>query len=299
MQTSRKLIGVRSWPASRRRRDRRRETALSRRAEDRPIAESPIPTPQPSSRPAGLRHGARSQYTDRDRGPNADPQFTRRGPNGRPEGSVSGRAAMASGSGCSDSDGGPARSRRGGVRCNGQRRARYPPVTPATAPIPRRRRRSGPASGTARASARTRRKAEHSSYRPSVSASDRPSDGQKPQPARSRRAAPGTSASTAGRTRRSIGRAMHPRDIAGSRHSQMNASRRRAEATRSAPTPASAAPPRGGGDDQAGEPALISSKSSTASAARGGCPFRPRRPPSRHARRPGLHRSTAQPHRRH
>ena len=78
----------------------------------------------------GYGVGTRNRYTDRDTGPNADPQFQGRGPNGRPEGSVSGQGSYGDApSGCSDSDGGPGADPGGrGVRCNGRTPpTRYPP----------------------------------------------------------------------------------------------------------------------------------------------------------------------------
>jgi hypothetical protein len=78
----------------------------------------------------GYGVGTRNQYTDRDTGPNADPQFHGRGPNGRPEGSVSGQGSYGDApSGCSDNDSGPGSDPGGrGRRCNGQTPLqRYPP----------------------------------------------------------------------------------------------------------------------------------------------------------------------------
>lgn len=78
----------------------------------------------------GYGVGARNQYTDRDTGPDADPQFHGRGPNGRPEGSVSGQGSYGeAASGCSDTDGGPGSDPGGrGRSCNGQTPLRrYPP----------------------------------------------------------------------------------------------------------------------------------------------------------------------------
>src|SRR5688500_14003470 len=70
----------------------------------------------------GYGTGTRNRYTDRDTGPNADPQFQGRGPQG--EVSSTGRYGDAP-SGCSDTDGGPGADPGGrGVRCNGQ----VPPV---------------------------------------------------------------------------------------------------------------------------------------------------------------------------
>jgi len=70
----------------------------------------------------GYGVGTRNQYTDRDTGPNADAQFHGRGPNGRPEGSVSGQGSYGeAASGCSDSDSGPGSDPGGrGRSCNGQ-----------------------------------------------------------------------------------------------------------------------------------------------------------------------------------
>ena len=72
----------------------------------------------------GYGTGTRNRYTDRDTGPNADPQFGGRGPQG--EGTVSGQGSYGEyPSGCSDTDGGPGADPAGrGVRCNGQ----TPPV---------------------------------------------------------------------------------------------------------------------------------------------------------------------------
>ena len=78
----------------------------------------------------GYGTGTRTQYTDRDTGPNRDAQFHGRGPSGRPEGSTSGTGRYGeAASGCSDSDGGPGSDPGGrGVRCNGQTPPRrYPP----------------------------------------------------------------------------------------------------------------------------------------------------------------------------
>jgi hypothetical protein len=70
----------------------------------------------------GYGVGTRNRYTDRDTGPNADPQFGGRGP----QGEISGQGSYGEyPSGCSDSDGGPGADPGGrGVRCNGQQ----PPV---------------------------------------------------------------------------------------------------------------------------------------------------------------------------
>jgi hypothetical protein len=70
----------------------------------------------------GYGVGTRTRYTDRDTGPNADPQFGGRGP----QGEISGQGSYGEyPSGCSDSDGGPGADPGGrGVRCNGQ----TPPV---------------------------------------------------------------------------------------------------------------------------------------------------------------------------
>ncbi|HEV2866043.1 MAG TPA: hypothetical protein VGX37_05975 [Allosphingosinicella sp.] len=70
----------------------------------------------------GYGVGTRSVYTDRDTGPNADPQFHGRGP----QGEISGQGQYGEyPSGCSDSDGGPGADPGGrGVRCNGQQ----PPI---------------------------------------------------------------------------------------------------------------------------------------------------------------------------
>jgi hypothetical protein len=75
-------------------------------------------TGQVRDRP-GYGVGVRSQYTDRDTGPNADPQFHGRGPNGRGEGSASGSGRYDEpASGCSDTDGGPGADPGGrGRRC--------------------------------------------------------------------------------------------------------------------------------------------------------------------------------------
>jgi hypothetical protein len=78
----------------------------------------------------GYGVGTRNRYTDRDTGPNADPQFGGRGPNARPEGSVSGTGRYGEApSGCSDSDSGPGSDPGGrGTSCNGQTPPRrYPP----------------------------------------------------------------------------------------------------------------------------------------------------------------------------
>jgi hypothetical protein len=86
-------------------------------------------TGQVHDRP-GYGVGVRNQYTDRDTGPNGDPQFHGRGPNGRPEGSVSGQGSYGeAASGCSDTDGGPGSDPGGrGRSCNGQTPLRrYPP----------------------------------------------------------------------------------------------------------------------------------------------------------------------------
>jgi hypothetical protein len=86
-------------------------------------------TGQVRDRP-GYGVGTRNQYTDRDTGPNADPQFHGRGPNGRPEGSVSGQGSYGeAASGCSDTDSGPGSDPGGrGRSCNGQTPLRrYPP----------------------------------------------------------------------------------------------------------------------------------------------------------------------------
>ncbi|HMG48116.1 MAG TPA: hypothetical protein VK614_11725 [Allosphingosinicella sp.] len=86
-------------------------------------------TGQVRDRP-GYGVGVRNQYTDRDTGPNADPQFHGRGPNGRPEGSVSGQGSYGeAASGCSDTDHGPGSDPGGrGRSCNGQTPLRrYPP----------------------------------------------------------------------------------------------------------------------------------------------------------------------------
>lgn len=70
----------------------------------------------------GYGVGTRNQYTDRDTGPNADPQFHGRGPAGRQEGSPSGTGSYGDyASGCSDTDSGPGSDPGGrGRRCNGQ-----------------------------------------------------------------------------------------------------------------------------------------------------------------------------------
>jgi hypothetical protein len=79
----------------------------------------------------GYGTGNRTQYTDRDTGPNADPRCRGRGPN-RPEGGTSGYGQYGYGnpSGCSDADGGPGADPGGrGVRCNGRTPPeRYPPA---------------------------------------------------------------------------------------------------------------------------------------------------------------------------
>jgi hypothetical protein len=69
----------------------------------------------------GYGVGARNQYTDQDRGPNADAQFHGRGPNGRAEGSTSGTGRYDEPErGCSDTDGGPGADPAGrGRRCGG------------------------------------------------------------------------------------------------------------------------------------------------------------------------------------
>lgn len=76
-------------------------------------------TPGARDRP-GYGTGTRNRYTDRDTGPNADPQFGGRGPQGRPEGSTSGQGRYGeSPSYCSDSDGGPGSDPAGrGRRCH-------------------------------------------------------------------------------------------------------------------------------------------------------------------------------------
>jgi len=74
----------------------------------------------------GYGTGTRNRYTDRDTGPNADPQFGGRGP----QGEISGQGGYGEyPSGCSDSDGGPGADPGGrGVRCNGgQPPVRRPP----------------------------------------------------------------------------------------------------------------------------------------------------------------------------
>lgn len=79
----------------------------------------------------GYGTGVRNRYTDRDTGPNADPQFGGRGPNARPEGYPSGQGRYGgTASGCSDTDGGPGADPGGrGVRCNGRTpEQRYPPT---------------------------------------------------------------------------------------------------------------------------------------------------------------------------
>lgn len=75
-------------------------------------------TGQVRDRP-GYGTGVRNQYTDRDTGPDADPQFHGRGPNGRREGSPSGEGAYDEpASGCSDTDTGPGSDPGGrGRRC--------------------------------------------------------------------------------------------------------------------------------------------------------------------------------------
>jgi hypothetical protein len=77
-------------------------------------------TGQVHDRP-GYGVGTRNQYTDRDTGPNADPQFHGRGPNGGEEGSVSGNGRYDEPvRGCSDTDGGPGSDPAGrGRRCGG------------------------------------------------------------------------------------------------------------------------------------------------------------------------------------
>lgn len=69
----------------------------------------------------GYGVGTRNNYTDNDTGPNADPQFHGRGPNGRPNGSASGQGSYAEPqSGCSDTDSGSGSDPGGrGRRCNG------------------------------------------------------------------------------------------------------------------------------------------------------------------------------------
>ena len=70
----------------------------------------------------GYGTGTRTQHTDRDTGPQADPPGGGRGP----QGAISGQGRYGEyPSGCSDSDGGPGADPGGrGVRCNGQQ----PPV---------------------------------------------------------------------------------------------------------------------------------------------------------------------------
>ena len=66
-------------------------------------------TGQVHDRP-GYGTGVRNQYTDRDTGPNADPQFHGRGPNGQSQGSPSGYGRYGydgRATGCSDADSGP------------------------------------------------------------------------------------------------------------------------------------------------------------------------------------------------
>ena len=67
----------------------------------------------------GYGVGTRNRYTDRDTGPNADPQFQGRGPAGRQEGSPSGTGSYGDyASGCSDTDSGPGSDPGGrGRRC--------------------------------------------------------------------------------------------------------------------------------------------------------------------------------------
>jgi hypothetical protein len=87
-------------------------------------------TGQHADRP-GYGVGVRNQYTDQDRGPNADAQFHGRGPNGRQEGSTSGTGQYGEYQrACSDNDVGTGSDPAGrGVRCNGQTpRERYPPT---------------------------------------------------------------------------------------------------------------------------------------------------------------------------
>jgi hypothetical protein len=69
----------------------------------------------------GYGVGTRNNYTDRDTGPNADAQFHGRGPNGRPEGSVSGQGSYGEPpTNCSDTDSGAGSDPAGrGRRCNG------------------------------------------------------------------------------------------------------------------------------------------------------------------------------------
>ena len=69
----------------------------------------------------GYGVGTRNNYTDQDRGPNADAQFHGRGPNGRAEGSASGNGRYDEPvRGCSDTDGGPGADPAGrGRRCGG------------------------------------------------------------------------------------------------------------------------------------------------------------------------------------
>ena len=70
----------------------------------------------------GYGTGVRNQYTDQDRGPNADAQFHGRGPNERAEGAPSGSGRYDEpATNCSDSDGGPNADPGGrGRRCSGR-----------------------------------------------------------------------------------------------------------------------------------------------------------------------------------
>jgi len=80
----------------------------------------------------GYGVGNRTQYTDRDTGPNSDPRCHGRGPN-RQEGNTSGYGSYnheSQPSGCSDSDGGSGSDPGGrGVRCGNRSTppVRYPP----------------------------------------------------------------------------------------------------------------------------------------------------------------------------
>ena len=78
-------------------------------------------TGQVHDRP-GYGTGVRNQWTDQDTGPNADPQFHGRGPNGRGEGAPSGQGRYGDPvSGCSDTDSGPGSDPGGrGRRCGGR-----------------------------------------------------------------------------------------------------------------------------------------------------------------------------------
>ena len=81
----------------------------------------------------GYGVGTRNRYTDRDTGPNADPQFHGRGPNGRAEGAVSGNGAYGdAASGCSDSDSGPGSDPGGRGRHCGANQTPYPRSTTPT-----------------------------------------------------------------------------------------------------------------------------------------------------------------------